>query len=664
MSAFVRSRFGLLVLVAVVGCSGGGNGTHDDGGIEGTCQITGKNSAEKAQPLVLGQQYPDTEGVSGTVEPNDTCIYPMKVQRWFSVDLPAGQPLLTVDIAFAQQAKSKINLAYLILTDPPDLTKPVASKSDDVETVHASRILGTHYIPTPGKYYIMVHDANDNAQDDVNTFRITATAAVDPDPNAGHTTCDNATPLGAGQDGYVSYQGDHGAYSVNVPAGSKIVEIQLEYTGQALAGRIAVDVYQPDGNTLVGEYLAVSGATPTLLKRAGVVSAGADYCLIVRDSQEQGADLQNKYHISATVIAEPDQNEASARNDMVTAATDVSGGGSRTGYIASSGDADWYKLAQTAGQLIEVRAQGGGSRLQLGMKLVYPHTTTPCTPGSADSCAYLTGTDTCNLPTDCESNVCQRGRCALPCESNLDCDSHFCSAGACAGGGECLPEGQCSVTQYIIPYDPSQPNDVHTVQPAMAATTYALVYDTHNPPLYDDSTAYTFTFTKHGEPDGAEPDNFYNPFLTLESPETDPSDVIAKNFEFGRTASGNSASGYISYEGDIDLIYFANPCGTGLCSIKVDVSTSSPLDLVFFGYDGTGGWGLNFSWRHQDNGPTFGDTGQECGFIEGSTLSLLVREWYHSGWDFSHSYTVTISGVAGCGFGCIPYPSGTCQPAG
>ena len=448
---------------------------------------------------------------------------------------------------------------------------------------------------------------------------------------------------------------------MNVPAGSKILEIQLDYSGTALASRVAVDVYKPDGLTLVGEYLSQAGATPPLLKRAGVVSAGADYCLIVKDSLEQGADLQNPYHLSVRVIAEPDTNEQTARNDVATAATDVGSGGSRTGYIASSGDSDWYKVSQTVGQLIEVRAQGGAGKLELGMKIVYPHDTSPCTPGSADSCAYLTGADTCTLPTDCLSNVCQRGRCALECEDNLDCPSLFCSAGACSGSGECLPEGQCSVPQFIIPHDPDSPNDVHTVQPSFAASTYVLVYDTHNPPVYDDSAAYTFTFSRHAEPD-AEPDNFYNPYLTLSTPDTDPDDVIRKNFEFGRTVSGTSVTGWLSYEGDIDVLEFANPCGSGLCSIKVDVSTSaSAPDFVFFGYDG---WGLNFSWRAQNNGFTFGDTGEECGFIQGGTLRMIVRDWWHSAWDYTNSYTVTITGAAGCAFGCIPYPGGTCQPAG
>jgi hypothetical protein len=512
----------------------------------------------------------------------------------------------------------------------------------------------------------MVHDGSDNAQDDVNTFTITASAQADPDPNAGHTDCSNAVDVGAGQDGYVSYQGDHGAYKVNVPAGSMILEIQVDYAGTALAGRLAVDVYKPDGSTLVGEYLAVAGATPPLHKRAGVVSTGADYCLIVRDSQEQGADLQNKYHISATVIVEPDTNEQTTRNDSPTTATDVSGGGSRTGYIASSGDPDWYKVSQTPGQLMELRAQGGGAALKLGMKIVYPHTTTPCTPNSGDSCAYLTGATTCTLPTDCESNVCQRGKCALACEGDLDCPSVKCSTstgtGACSGSGECLPEGQCAVPQFVIPPDATHPNDVHTVQPSFAASSYVLVYDTNSPPVYDDSTAYTFTFTKHAEADSGEPDNFYNPYLTLWSPDTDPEDVIAKNFDFGRTASGTSASGYISYEGDLDLIRFANPCGSGLCSIKVDVSTSSSaIDFVFFGYDGEG---LNFSWRARDNGFTFGDSGEECGYIEGSTLAIIVRDWFHKDWDFTNGYTITITGTPGCGFGCIPYPTGGCQPAG
>ena len=98
MSAFVRSALGLLLAVSVAACGNGGNGTGEDGGIQGTCEITGKNSAEKAQALVLGQEYPNLQEDGGTPDQNDTCIYPMKVQRWFYVDLPAGQPLLTVDI--------------------------------------------------------------------------------------------------------------------------------------------------------------------------------------------------------------------------------------------------------------------------------------------------------------------------------------------------------------------------------------------------------------------------------------------------------------------------------------------------------------------------------------------------------------------------------------
>jgi len=646
----------LLVSGVVAACGGNGNNSQQDGGSQGTCEITGKNSPEKAQQLQLGVAYP------GETDPKDTCIYPMKVQRWFWVQVPEGMPLLTVDVGYPAQTKSKINLQYLIFADPVNLEQPLASQTDTVETPHASHVVGTHYLGQPGKYYIMVRDTNDNAQDDVNTFTITVTAKADPDPNAGHTTCETAVPLGSGQDGYISYKGDHGAYKVNVPAGSKIVEIRVDYTGTALAGRLTVDVYNPDGSTLVGEYVSQAGVNPALLTRAGIVSTGTDYCLIVRDSLEEGADLEHPYHITAQVLNEPDTNETSSRNDEPTSATNVGSGGSRTGYIASTGDGDWYKISQAPGQLIEVRAQGSASsRLHLGMKIVYPHTTTPCTPGSADSCAYLTGNDTCTLPTDCPSKVCQRGRCALRCESNLDCPSLFCSAGACAASGDCLPEGQCGVPQFIIPYNANKPNDVHTVQPSFSPTTYVLVYDTNSPPLYDDSAPYTFTFTPHAEPDGGEVDNFYNPYLTLESPDTDPDDVIRKNFQFGRNASGNTATGYISYQGDIDLIRFANPCGSGLCSIKVTVSTSSPLDLVFFGYDNRS---LNFSWRAKNNGLVFGDTGQECGFIDSDTLSLMIREWWHSSWDFTHSYTVTIEGTPGCGFGCVPHPSGSCQPAG
>ncbi len=392
--------------------------------------------------------------------------------------------------------------------------------------------------------------------------------------------------IGAGQDGYVSYQGDHGAYKVNVPAGSKIIEIQLDYTGTRSRAASPSTSTSPTGPPWSTSTWRCRAPPPTLLKRAGVVSTGADYCIIVRDSQDRAADLQNKYHIAATVIAEPDSERAD------DAQRHPHGGDRR----------QRRRLAHRLHRLDRRRrlVQGGadagpahgaprpGGREQAPARhedRLPAHDHAPAAPGSGDSCAYLTGTKTCTLPTDCDSNVCQRGRCALECESNLDCASHFCSAGACAGGGECLPEGQCSVTQFIIPYDATKPNDVHTVQPVVrrhaptcSSTTRTARRSTTTRPRTRSPSRRTPSPTR-------EPDNFYNPFLTLESPDTDPDDVIAKNFDFGRTASGNSATGYISYEGDIDLFYFANPCGSGLCSIKVDVSTSSSLDLVFFGYD-------------------------------------------------------------------------------
>ena len=65
------------------------------------------------------------------------------MQLWFTVDVPADRPLLTVQIGFPSQAKSKVNLAYLVLRDPADVEHPLGAGVDEDETVHASRVVGT-----------------------------------------------------------------------------------------------------------------------------------------------------------------------------------------------------------------------------------------------------------------------------------------------------------------------------------------------------------------------------------------------------------------------------------------------------------------------------------------------------------------------------------------
>jgi hypothetical protein len=659
----------LLTALALGACSSSGNNVGD-GGVGGSCTITGHNTPEKAIPLTLGETYPPLDQVQ------DTCIYPLRMELWFSVEVPADRPLLTVQVGFPPQTKSKINLAYQVFGDPPDTTQPLGSGVDTDETAHASHLAGTHYLPNPGKYYIMVHDAGDNAQDDINTFAITASANPDPDPNeaGGNNDCAHAVALGTGQDGWIAYQGDHDAFKVTVPAGAKIVDLTLDSKGQTSLVRYQAEMYALDGTTLLYEDSNPGAPVTNLHTRRAVSGPGGDYCIIVRDLDDTAADPKNGYHLAATILDEPDTNESPTRNDAPTTATSLGSGGSRTAYIASTGDADWYAVQQTPGQLIELEAAGAaGSQVLLGMTLVYPHTTSPCTPGSADSCAYLTRTDTCTLPTDCDSNVCQRGRCALYCDTNLDCPGAIgCSAHACAGAAVCLPEGQCGVMQYQKPADATT-NNVHTMQPAFAPTTYVLIHDTHNPPVYDEASSYTMTFTPYAEPDSGEPDNFYNAFLAIENPEQDPGDVLQRNQDRARDLPMNtSVHGYISYEGDIDVWRFANPCGSGDCGLQITYTNPSgttacntlgaggpgaPLDIVYFTYNSDFS-NLKFSWHGCAEGTetvfgdgTCGSGDAECAFFWGQDADyyyLIVRDWHHNKWDLTHPYALSVSFSPGC----------------
>ncbi|HEY3354670.1 MAG TPA: hypothetical protein VGQ83_15565 [Polyangia bacterium] len=659
----------LTVLLACAACSSPGS-IDGDGGVGRACVVTGHNTPEKAIPLALGDTYPPVDA------DQDTCIYPTRMQLWFKVDLPADRPLLTVQVGFPPQARSKVNLQYQVFADPVDLQHPLGSGVDQDETPHASRLAGTHYITNPGTYYVMVHDAGDNAQDQYSTFAITLSAVQDPDPNeaSGNNDCAHAIDIGTGQDGFIAYQGDRDAFKISVPAGAKIIDLTLDSKNQPSLVRYKAELYPPSGGTLLYEDSNPGAGVTAIHTRRAVVGAGGDYCVLVRDLDDTAADPKAGYHIAATIVDEPDTNETSARNDAPGAATNLGTGGTRTGFIASTGDADWYAVHQTAGQLIEVDAEGApASTVRLGMTMVYPHDTSPCNAAANDSCAYLTGTDTCTLPTDCDSNVCQRGRCALFCDTNLDCPGAIgCSAHACAGAAVCLPEGQCGVLQYQKRPASTAPNAVHTQQPAFAATTYVAIYDTHNPPVYDASGSYTMTFTQHAEPDAGERDNFYNAFLAIENPEQDPGDVLARNKPFARALPMNTTvNGYISYEGDIDVWAFPNPCGTGDCGLQITYgkpagSTScttlatggpgDPLDIVFFGYSNN--FDLKFSWHGCEEGSetvfgdgTCGSGDAECAFFWGQDSDnyyLMVRDWHHNKWDLTHPYSLSVSFSAGC----------------
>jgi hypothetical protein len=665
----------LAIALAACGSDGNGNPVLDGGGV---CTPAASSTAARAVTLTLDQAYPSVENG----DPNSTCIFMLRQQLWFKVEVPADKPIFSVDVAFPNGTRSKINLEYEIFAEadalsPPDggpraTGKPV---TDPLETVHASHVTRSHYLPGGGTYYVMVHDASDDAKDENNVFSITVSASVDPDPNEGHNDCQNAVAVGSGQQGYLAYEGDVDAFKVNVPAGGHIIDLVLDTLNQPSTVRPRMTLYAPDG-TIVSEDSNPAGGAINIHARRAVVGAGGDYCVLVRDYDDTMSDPLHAYHIAATVLAEPDENEQTTRNDIPQSATNIGTGGSSEGYIASTGDADWYALHQTVGQLIDVHVQGvSGSAVKLAMTLVYPDPTkkTPCTVGSTDTCQYLTNDTACtaeNAVTTCESHVCQKNKCAIPCELDVDCPGHACSAGACAGAGVCLATatgGQCGVTQYIK--GPNSSNDVQTVQPALADVTYVLVHDASSPAAFDDTAPYSITFAQHAELDTGEPDNHYDPFLDLDTPETHPEDVLAKSFEHARTlTAGVTATGYISYEGDIDAFKFNNPCGAQadaqFCTLAVTFSIPaaglSTVDYIYMGYGGP--YDEKYSFRASTQPDTiFGNGGcgsNECAYMAGggdNSAYILVRDFGHKTWDYQHAYTIKVEGTADCNGACKPY---------
>lgn len=679
-----------LAIAAAVACSESGVppilGAGGTGGNGASCAYDRHDGASTAVPLELG------------ITSAAAYLCPVGDRDFFSFDVPAGRPLVQVDIVYPPQASTPVELSYTVLDESGKVVSPGAS--DPLTTDNRSELHKRERLEPGRRYFLRVSDAGDEDADVVNGYTVTVSASEDSDNNEPNEDCAGATPLTTTETGAISSLGDRDAFAVTVPAGARIVDVTIQ-TDQA--SPVDLKATLSTGGDLLTTLSDPQGEDgPTLLHlRHGVIDAGT-VCLLIEDDDAQQVDPDTLYTVSVQIAEEPDAQEQARRNDTPALATPVgASGGTLTGTIASLGDVDWYRVAVPAGRVLQVELDCPEcAGIEPSISLVYPHADTGCDAGS--SCEFLLGTRSCTQDAECTSGACREvpgggKRCAIPCNeernANLSCPGFECTAtgsntDACAAAAVCTGEAQCGALQYTRIARAGE-TGVRTAQPTIGAVTYVAVRDFRDDGFV--ASPYTLALTVYDDPDPNDRgtgNNFYYPytddaeFAPVLQRGVERATALARTADDPDGAGGAgpvaytwSGAGCIGYETDVDLFRLedsASPCGAGEnCAMRLDFDQpDGPVKLGYSVVRGGADQRFSFAVDGEEDG-TFGNrgcgAGEECAFYyatDDADYGVVVRSIGQDAWDpdpaHCYHFTVWVTTAPGCDASVCPlHPRGT-----
>ena len=565
------------VLAGTIGCKSDDtikqpDSTDDPG--ESACPWDEDDDIEAASDLSL-----DT--------PEEGYLCPIGDKDHYRFNVSSGQNLLQVLIDLGEEMIS-INPTYIIYSEDGEkvIGQPAASESAEM----GSPLSIIHAIE-PGTYILRIHDSSSDATDNYHPYTVTLTGMTDADDNEPNDGAEAATALSGSATGYLSYRGDEDWYQVTA-SDQEILEITLSMPDESIAPTYRIE--DEDGNEIVRRtnddgLFEVNYLEP-------LTTAGT-YYLIVYHEDELSFDPEVEYNLSISTISDPDDNEP---NDVVAEATPLSAGSvtcgqewttmTGAGYIASSGDTDWFKvdLSGSDGALIDVNvtfANGGSlpDDFQAAVRLVH----------AADG-------NTCTQDQDClelENNGCVEDiECTRIGNTCLD-------RGLCAGAGVCLPTGICGATlisrasavlETSDPeYDPGAPVTPESVSVAAPlfgfSTMYIAVNDHKNDSLSLDHR-YTLTVKVAKDTDVHEPSEAYINEPPLQDDSNNPHLEFATPIQIHDCTQDNSAccgagatwyEGAISYTFDQDWYQYEHPCPEADCLLQVHYQIDEgPTDVL------------------------------------------------------------------------------------
>ena len=695
--------FCLSFAICAAACKKSGSAANDDGGSEMAACTHPIGASTLSAPYALP--------ASGTVT---TYLCPVGWPGdYYGITVPAGQSLIDLDVGYKANALTKVKLsATLYQTDGTAV--PQGNIEDTTTNGVPSHLITTFNAPA-GNYVLQIQPVDPTTQADAkNSYTLIIKTGSDPDTHEPNDTAMMAKATDSAP-GWFAYRGDVDDFTVHLNAG-QLVELALaNNTNNAMPTTNATTLQY----TLTDSMGAVKLQDKVLPTQSEdnlhfVGLSGGDYLLSLTpatDSPDRTAGAG--YTVSLSARNDPDTNEGANRNDTAATATcldGTSGNGSacatpftgtgpqsgftgqsssKTGYIASLGDHDVYRLdisgSVSTASVVEASVVTHSSKLALSLSLVTPDTTSPCT------------TD-----TDC-------GTLKKSCSNDVDCElSHYCNSGHCASSDTCVPGTSgnfCGALQYVFPR-PAEPQNslpkpdgsgnttIAWAQPLFSTGPYYIVVRDAADANFDLSNTYTLNVHVFAEPDHYDQsttpsgnNNFYDPLFPINNdtplyPNADMSSTIIDSvygIDKMRAAHidpvANLITGYLSYQDDEDWYSFTTPVACQpsgrLCGLVFAVNqpqSANGMKAQFFLL--TSDLQVRESWIYSGNTTMsggmyqFGATSAEndCSFIIGSghadTYYVQVRDAglaYESA--MPYTFQMTVNGPT------MASPMGTCPAA-
>ncbi|MBI2892009.1 MAG: hypothetical protein HYY06_00545 [Deltaproteobacteria bacterium] len=629
-------RTAILLMMAVVGCDGG----DDDGGEgegEGDCVRDPADAPGDAVPLAAGEQ---TQGF----------ICPAGDQDFFAVNVPGDDLLLRVQLVMPE-GPSNVRSSYVIYDTSGNLQRKGGSISagqplDEVSCLEA------------GDYVVMVHDDDDVDIDFRHDYRLTVATEPDPDESERDEGSRELSLDGTAQQGAISCVGDTDEFNVTL-GGDKLLEVRL--TSDVTAYEPSFQILDTDGNRYFGAANPGGSVTPTDIGGIYALPLAGDYVIVVADDVSGEDDLSEadpdvSYSISARAIDEPDPNDLGTRNDFADGAKDAFGskscgggwdsGSLNRGYIASIGDADWYRVPLSGCDrgIMEVSLDlGGAVGVDPQIRVVRRYPDKSCERD--EDCASLDLSCEDDLSCAAWGNVC------VGAQGDPEEDEENFVPGDCQGAAACLG-GVCGATQFEK-NAPGQSSVATSVPIFGDGELWVVAQDFHSDGSDLDSP-YTLTVQTREDPDPGERDNVYNPYPRRIVDRGANRDVARGPFGIGFTAEGVLAT-----EADEDWFYFTNPCaGTApdTCQMNVEMHLDpGPVDWIVTLVRGRRDW---FQTAFVEEGDSSGvdytyGPGSECLFSVAEDEGYWLLVYDNQGiadiegtpdWSISQGYSITVTG--------------------
>ena len=529
-------------------------------------------------------------------------LCPLGDLDYYAFTVPSDQTMIKVDLVLKAIA-SAINPTYIIYSEDGST---VIAQPDRTESAGIEAPLSIIHPIDPGDYIIQIHDEGKDATDNYHPYFLTLTGLSDNDGNEPNNDAASAKKIEGKTSGYLSYRGDEDWYSISA-SDNAILNVSLAMSDDSVAPAYRIE--DDNGNELV---IRTNTKGDDAVNYLEPLSGTGDYYLIVYNDDELSHDPDKEYTLSVSVVSDPDSNEP---NDTAKEATRLQGGAAtcgqewtrltKTGYIATSGDTDWYRLdlSGCTASVVDVAVDfaNPGSLpedFQAAVRLIVPAAGNGC---STDQQCHELAHSACVEDIDCSGigNNCTTTK------------------GVCSGASTCVPGGLCgallisrnsadletSDPEYD-PGAPATPGSVKVGAPLFGVSAIYVVVEDYKGDALSIDHSYTLTVQVAKDTDLHEPSEVY-----LNEPmarDVDSNLDLSPHQELATTVPVEDCTadpstccsnladwteGAISYTFDQDWYRYDHPCPESDCMLKLFYEVDGgPTDVLMAIYRGSSVW--------------------------------------------------------------------------